>query len=240
MYTVMATGGVFQLITNDGKQDRMLMATQMLRNRLDAIRAKRRADPNLQDETPTLLDIERTHVLFTNAHFKPFVALGYEYNKVNTQAGSVQLNSEVQFSIPQFGDFFNDMVLHCVLDAPTLTTSNSGANAPTVRWADKPGLRLLKKVSFDVNGNPLDSYTNDAALFHDKFLVPPHKEVGWDRCIGQQRPLKGWMTDDISGAPDSHRVLVDVVNGPQTPAAAPTSLSLLVPLLFWCNKDPKN
>jgi hypothetical protein len=59
----MATGGVFQLITNDGKQDRMLMATQMLRNRLEAVQAKRRADPNISDETPTLLDIERTHVL---------------------------------------------------------------------------------------------------------------------------------------------------------------------------------
>lgn len=61
----MSTGGVFQLITNDGKQDRMLMATQMLRNRLEAIRAKRRADPSVQDETPTLLDIERTHVFET-------------------------------------------------------------------------------------------------------------------------------------------------------------------------------
>lgn len=60
----MATGGVFQLITNDGKQDRMLMATQMLRNRLEAVRAKRRADPSTSDETPTLLDIERTHVLY--------------------------------------------------------------------------------------------------------------------------------------------------------------------------------
>ena len=59
----MATGGVFQLITNDGKQDRMLMATQMLRTRLDAIRAKRAADPSISDPTPTLLDIERTHVL---------------------------------------------------------------------------------------------------------------------------------------------------------------------------------
>ena len=105
IYFNMATGGVFQLITNDGKQDRMLMATQMLRNRLESIRAKRRADPSISDETPTLLDIERTHVLFTNAHFKPFVALGYEYNKVNAGSGTVQLGGEVQFSIPQFGDY---------------------------------------------------------------------------------------------------------------------------------------
>lgn len=97
----MATGGVFQLITNDGKQDRMLMATQMLRNRLDTITAKRKADPSISDPTPTLLDIERTHILFTNAHFKPFVAIGYEYNKVNTQSGNPQLGSSVQFSIPR-------------------------------------------------------------------------------------------------------------------------------------------
>ena len=58
----MATGGVFQIITNDGKQDRMLMATQMLANRLAAITAKRTAD-GMSDPTPTLLDIERTHIL---------------------------------------------------------------------------------------------------------------------------------------------------------------------------------
>ena len=34
-----------------------------VRNRSEAIRAKRRADPSISDETPTLLDIERTHVL---------------------------------------------------------------------------------------------------------------------------------------------------------------------------------
>lgn len=97
----MATGGVFKLITNDGKQDRMLMATQMLKNRLETIARKREADPSMQDSTPTLLDIERTHILFTNAHFKPFVAIGYEYNKVSTQSGNVQLGSSVQFSIPR-------------------------------------------------------------------------------------------------------------------------------------------
>ena len=28
------------------------------------------------DPTPTLVDIERTHILFVNAHFKPFAAIG--------------------------------------------------------------------------------------------------------------------------------------------------------------------
>lgn len=66
----MSTGGLFKLITNDGKQDAMLMATQLLNDRLASVRAARAASG--LDDTPTLLDIERTHVLFTNAHFKPF------------------------------------------------------------------------------------------------------------------------------------------------------------------------
>jgi hypothetical protein len=71
----MATGGIFQLITNDGKQDRMLMASALLKQRIDAARSKREASGDA-DTTPTLFDIERTHILFTNAHFKPFAAIG--------------------------------------------------------------------------------------------------------------------------------------------------------------------
>ena len=64
----MATGGIFQLITNDGRQDRMLMATSLLKKRLAIIQASRSADPTITDPTPTLVDIEKTHILFTNAH----------------------------------------------------------------------------------------------------------------------------------------------------------------------------
>jgi hypothetical protein len=59
----MATGGIFQLITNDGKQDRMLMATALLNKRLLEIERMRARNPQIKDPTPTLVDIERTHVL---------------------------------------------------------------------------------------------------------------------------------------------------------------------------------
>lgn len=97
----MATAGIFTLITNDGKQDRMLMATHLLNRRLRDIRCARAKDPSVADPTPTLMDIEKTHVLFMNAHFKPFAAIGYEYNKVKPQSGSIQLGSSAQFSIPR-------------------------------------------------------------------------------------------------------------------------------------------
>ena len=81
----MATGGIFQLITNDGKQDRMLMASALLKSRIEAA-SKMRRNRGDADDTPTLYDIERTHILFTNAHFKPFAAIGFEYNKVTNSA----------------------------------------------------------------------------------------------------------------------------------------------------------
>lgn len=236
----MATGGVFNLITNDGKQDRMLMATQMLRNRLENVRSRRRRDPNVEDETPTLLDIERTHILFTNAHFKPFVAIGFEYNKVRSGAGSITLGGNTQFSIPQFGDFFNDMAVHVVLDAPTVTTSDDDENAPSVRWCDYPGERLLQKVQFEVNGNPLDEYNSDATVMHRKFQVKPNKMAGWKRCMGQETAKEAWLDGTNVAAPDSHQVWVSVTNGYQTPKAEQAEqLEMIIPLLFWFNLDPR-
>jgi len=105
----MATAAVFKLIANDGKADRLIMATKLLNQRIkDVMCARRHAGK--ADITPTLVDLERTHILYVNAHFKPFAAIGYEYNKVRPQSGNPTLGGGVTFSIPQYGDFFYDMV----------------------------------------------------------------------------------------------------------------------------------
>ena len=112
----MSAGAVFKLIANDGKADRMIMATKLLNQRIKAVMcARRRAGK--ADITPTLVDLERTHILYVNAHFKPFAAIGYEYNKVRPQSGNPSLGGGVTFSIPQFGDFFHDMVCRTRLSA---------------------------------------------------------------------------------------------------------------------------
>lgn len=73
----MSAGAVFKLIANDGKADRMIMATKLLNQRIkDVMCARRRAGK--ADITPTLVDLERTHVLYVNSHFRPFAAIGYE------------------------------------------------------------------------------------------------------------------------------------------------------------------
>jgi hypothetical protein len=114
----MSAGAVFKLIANDGKADRMIMATKLLNQRIKDVMCARKL-AHKSDITPTLVDLERTHILFVNAHFKPFAAIGYEYNKVRSQSGSPTLGSTVRFSIPQFGDFFHDMVARVSLSSFT-------------------------------------------------------------------------------------------------------------------------
>lgn len=240
----MTTGGVFTLITNVGIQDKMLVATDMLDKRLNIIKQNRRSDHNILNKLPTLVDIEKTHILYINAHFKPFVAMGYEYNKVGPSSGTTSLGSDIAFSIPQFGDFFHDMVVHCKLDAFTVsqTVSDENASSPTGKWCQFPGERLLQKVRFEVNKNLLDEYTSDIYNFHREFCVPPNKKTGWYRCVGQELPEIGYInkpTGSQVNIPESYRFSIDTYSGHQTPKTTPGSLEVFVPLLFWFNKDPK-
>ena len=95
----MSAGAVFKLIANDGKADRLIMATKLLNQRInDVMCARRKAGK--ADITPTLVDLERTHILFINAHFKPFAAIGYEYNKVKPQSGNPVLGSDITLAFP--------------------------------------------------------------------------------------------------------------------------------------------
>jgi hypothetical protein len=232
----MSAAGIFTLITNDGKQDRMLMATDLLRKRLQAITDMRKAKG--QSPTPTLVDIEKTHILFMNAHFKPFVAIGYEYNKVLPEAGTTTLGNTVHFSIPQFGDFFHDMVLHIKLSDPTPT----GGTTPTYRWCQYPGERLMRKVAFSVNGNPLDEYHADDYAFYRKMQVPSHKKTGYARCVGQEVGTTAEFFQATGDAPTNSRICGVYKNGFQTPRTGSSphgALEMFIPLLFWFCGDPR-
>jgi hypothetical protein len=215
-----AAGGVFKLIVNDGKADRLLMATSLLNMRIrDVMCARRRR--GYADITPTLVDLEKTHIIFVSAHFKPFAAIGYEYQRINPTAGTAQLGNSCQFSIPQFGDFFNDMVFRAKfakIQCATATTPSQGSSefpsddAPLfyqlvdafgnviagdsthrnlVRWCEFPGNRLFDIVRFDVNGNPLDEYSVNASVFKEKFGVPSNKREGYNRLLGQENKIEG-------------------------------------------------
>lgn len=120
---------------------------------------------------------------------------------------------------------------------------------------------ILKTVS----KNPLDEYTAEAMLYHQKFKVGPNKMVGWKRLVGQEVPVEAYSDlmsiegknnystalvdlEDVNGsgaagapvsASTTARKLLSVVSGPQTPKLQQPALDLWIPLLFWFNKDPR-
>ena len=226
----MSTGGIFTLITNDGKQDRLLMASEFLKQRLAKIQAERKSQG--LEPTPTLVDIEKTHLLFMNSHFKPFAAIGFEYNKVGVASGAPQLGSTVQFSIPQFGDFFQDMALHLILSDPVPTSGTT----PTYRWCQYPGERIMSRVKFTVNGNPLDEYFADDYVLYRKTQLPEQKRAGYNRCMGQENPIVAEYYQ-ASVSPTNSRLMGMYANGFQTPKTVHGQLELMIPLLFWFNTD---
>lgn len=98
---------------------------------------------------------------------------------------------------------------------------------------------LRKRLNLATSVRSLDQYTQDATVFHRKFLVAPNKKLGWDRCMGQQVPLKGRLESSSATSPDAHQLQLEVLNGAQTPKPQADSLTMLIPLLFWCNQDPR-
>ena len=242
----MSTAAMFQIITNDGKQDRMLMASDFLRNRLISIQLARQRF-GYADTTPTLMDIEKTHILYMNAHFKPFCSIGFEYIKVLTNSGNPQYGSQIQFSIPQYGDFFFDMFAYVVLKQPTLVPDSSNtipSNQPLMRWCAYPGERLFQKVDFTVNGNPMDTFYTWSYNFYRQSQVHTDKLVAYNRCMGQEPVAKGfvdqpnWANSGVAPADITSRQYSNYAFGLQTPTGQKSGLvELLVPLLFWFNMD---
>ena len=305
----MSAGGIFKLLASDGRSDRMIHATDLLNARIRDIMCQRKSS-GMTDVTPTLADIEKTHILFVNAHYKPFAALAYEYTKVRAQSGTVTWGGQILFSIPAYGEFFSDMVAHIALGAvsciasvvpafPAAITAVGVVTTPTsqvstiintpahtftkytqeyvnaagtvltvaavasnyVRYCEYPGEMLFKEVKFEINGNPLDTYTREATMFYRKFWIIHDKEAGWKRLVGQEVPVEGFSNEsaitgtnkfvaplaaltDVTGAlvgpanaSITAREMIQVVSGPQTPKATQPALDLWIPLLFWFNKD---
>ena len=238
----MSTGGIFTLVSNDGRMDQLLLANQLLRDNIAQSKA-RRAAAGEADTNPTLADLERSHVLFVNAHYKPYVAIAFQYFKVS--ANNVTLGSDVSISIPQYGDFFADMVANVIIRAPT--TSYTGLYADPsdcvlYRHCDYPGERLFDEVRFEVNSNPIDSYTSESYVLHRQFHVPQDKLVAWDRCMGQERGADAsaaLQEASAAHAPITSHTRTKVYNGYQTLKPSHSDLNLWIPLLFWFNQDAR-
>jgi hypothetical protein len=238
----MSTGGIFKLITNNGSQDKLLMATDYLEYRLALIckRNKAKLRENIgnggsldldQSWLPDVNSICKSHMIFINGAFKPFVASGFEYNKI-TGKGSQSLGANITFTLPVFGDFINDCVVHIKLSK--LSAINV---SDKVRYVSLLGHRILKKIEFKVNAVVLDVLTSDNYNAFYQFHVTPQKQIGWLRNMGQEIPEIATLSSDPEF--DMHKEYRYFGDGNQTFKQKHDGVELWIPLLFWF-KDIKN
>lgn len=236
----MSIGGVFNIITNVGIQDKLILATDLLFARIKQIGDEKVAllqkkypnkpicDLLAQDEDwqPTLTSIEKTHLLFINSSFKPFVSMAHEYSKTIPRGGSPALGATFNFSLPIVGEFINDAVVHV-----KLTGLSAISALDKVRYVEYPGHRLMKNVSFKVSNIELDSYTSDDYTANYQYKVTSDKTQGYLRNIGQEVPYKGYLTADPTT--DEYREYRWFGNGPQTFKRSQPVLEMWIPILFW-------
>ena len=236
----MSVGGVFTLITNKGIQDQMLMATDMLKAQInkmecDKLATLRNMHPNMTDSQlrqsdaswmPTLAAIDRSHSLFVNSTYKPFVTTAHEYSKTVPSIGKPSLGKSFSFVLPLIGDFVNDAVMHI-----TLSGLSAKSNLDKVRYVEMLGHRLTKQVRFKVQNQEMDKYTTDTQNANFQFKVPQQKETGYLRCIGQEIPKQGYLTADPTV--DEVREYRWFGDGPQTFKYQQPDVEMWIPIWFW-------
>ena len=236
----MSTGGIFKLIVNNGVQDNLLMATEYLNNRLKILTHRNKVNSVANSNKgidmsaswlPDINSISKSHMIFIDGSYKPFVASGFEYNKI-AATGSVQFDSRVSFTIPVFGDFVNDCVIHIKLSELSVKDSRD-----KVRYISLLGHRILKYIELKINSSVLDSTTPDEYNAYYQFHVPTDKRVGWLRNMGQEIPEIAELTGDPEF--DTFKEFRYIGDGNQTYKQKHEPIELWIPLLFWF-KNIKN
>lgn len=91
-----------------------------------------------------------------------------------------------------------------------------------VYYCDFPGERIFKKVSIEVNGNPLDEYYTFSYVFARQFELKADKRDGYFRNVGQELPQEGKSVNFNDGA----RFGGSVFKGAQTPKTTQPALSI--------------
>lgn len=189
---------------------------------------------------PSLEEIEKTHILFTNINFRPFAKICFDYLKVPKTG--VSFNSQISFEIPQYGDFFSDMVLNVVIDSATAgvtgTPTSPSADVALWRYCDRPGEKLLVNTTFSVASSTLDSYDRVVYPLTRQTTLPAHKKAGWDRCMGQSADTEAFYgyADATGTAPQNAVAKFNLSAGYQTYKQTQPALNLFIPMLFWFNE----
>jgi hypothetical protein len=180
---------------------------------------------------PNIQHLEKTHNVYVSGTYKPSVPIAFEYDKLT--APNPQFGNTIKFTMNKFGNFVNDIVIHI-----RLTGLRALDNRDRVRYIAFLGHKIFKKVSFSINGNPLDEYTTEDYNNYYFHQLNEGKKLGWLRCIGQEIPHTGFITSDPTF--DMFREYRLIGDGNQTLKQRHDKVDLFIPLLFWFCMKPSN
>lgn len=230
----MSNGGSYELITNDGKIDKLLLANDLLVENLAKIVATRR-EMQSTNPNPTISDLEKTHIVHFYNSFSPYVAVAYEYIKTQ-QNGTPTPSGTVSFNIPLVGDLYTDALFKT--DIGAINASNSNESDRYVRYVDNLSDRLFSSVRYSVNGNKIDEYDQIIPMNYRKWRLMPWKEAAYNRLTGQENAIQAYG-HSIAGNGDV-RLSTSVVNGLQTPKETQPAHTIYTPILFWWCFDSRD
>jgi hypothetical protein len=176
---------------------------------------------------PTFDDMSKSHFLFLNNQYKPFVECSMNYLKTSINTKPL-FGSSIEIAVPSEGNFLSDMALH--LQLSELKPENS---LDKVRYADFLGHRLIKKIQLVINNNIIDEYTGEFYNVYYNIFLPDHKKKAWLACIGQEMPVEAILIQDPIN--DNFREKKYIYSGYQTLKFSQEQIDLYIPLLFWFN-----
>ena len=233
----MSQSGIFNLVLRDERFDPYFTASDYLRKRLTAIRAKR-AEKGFENVQPTFADLERSHIMYLRSLYQPFVAVACEYVRVQSSGdNSVLTNAggKVEFTFPTYGHFTSDIVFHVRFAdigtaAPVL--SPAPAPSPRYRFCAYPGMRLFRKVTYKSDQVMIDDYERDEVSLRNKFMIGVDQRSGWDRGLGQQelKTAEYFNSNGFTGC-------VQYKDGLQTLKFLQESQDLWIPAQFHSCRD---
>lgn len=207
----------------------------------DAVAKLAKTEKVWRNAAPTQQDIAKTHINYVSRTYKPHVMVASEYIKVNAEGSTGRIGAaggSATFKLPpNAGSFTSDIAFRVVIDpvrAADVATSAAGAgfNA-AVRYCAYPGLRLLEKVEFTSDGQPIDDYTSLDAAFVNKFEVGKDRRAAFDRAVGQGA-LEELNFNHVARATGVQYVR----RGPQTVRTTQPKLEMFIPAMFDFCKSP--
>lgn len=230
----MSSAGVFTLVTQDDITDSYFTAYSYLESRLKSIY-------NSSKKLPTVEDVEKSHILFVKSRYSPYVAVASEYTKVGGSAHIIgRTGPELSFTLPSYGDFTNDMVLHLRFNPvgdknAYLENIEPTEEKPLYRYCAYPGIRVLENVEMRAGGGVLvDNYLPEDVLSYKNFFVGRDHKNGWERCFGQDE------TQQATYNSRSFTGVLNYTNGYQTPKLYHDYFDMFIPLQFWFCEDVSN